>query len=79
MTHHDLILPDLGIEGHPITVSLWLVKQGSRVAAGEPIVEVLAGPATVDLPSPADGVLAEILVDEDETLSIGQRLGVIRS
>ena len=73
----DLVLPDLGLDEQPIALSLWLVKKGGRVAAGEPIVEVLAGGATVDLPAPADGILAEKLVAEGDSLAVGQRLAVI--
>ncbi len=77
MARHDLVMPELEIDDRPILVSLWLVEPGSRVAEGEQVLEVLAGPATVDLPAPAAGVLAEALVAEDETLTVGQRLAVI--
>ena len=73
----DLVLPDLGLGEQPISLSVWLVKKGGRVAAGEPIVEVLAGAATVDLPAPADGLLAEKLAAEGDPLAVGQRLAVI--
>ena len=79
MPRHELILPDLGIDDQPITVSLWLIERGSRVVEGDQVLEVLAGSATVDLPAPADGVLAETLVSEDELLVVGQRLAVIES
>ena len=79
MPRHNLILPDLGIDEMPIVASLWLVDPGSRVAAGDPLLEVLAGPATVDLPASADGVLVETLVNEDDSLVVGQRLAVIES
>jgi pyruvate/2-oxoglutarate dehydrogenase complex dihydrolipoamide acyltransferase (E2) component len=79
MPLHNLVLPDLGIGDQPITVSLWLVERGSRVAAGDPLVEVLAGAATVDLPAPADGLLAETLVEENDRLAVGQRLAVIEA
>lgn len=74
-----LQLPDLGLGDTPIVLSLWLVKQGSRVAAGEPIVEVLAGCATVDLPSPADGMLIEKLVAEGDAVRVGQPLAMIEN
>ena len=79
MPRYDLILPELGIDGQPILISLWLVEPGSRVAEGDPVLEVLAGPATVDLPAPADGLLVETLVEEDDPLTVGQRLAVIES
>jgi pyruvate/2-oxoglutarate dehydrogenase complex dihydrolipoamide acyltransferase (E2) component len=74
-----LTLPDLGLGDQPIVLSLWLVKKGSRVAEGEPLVEVLAGAATVDLPSPADGVLVEKSATAGDVLAVGQRLGVIHN
>jgi pyruvate/2-oxoglutarate dehydrogenase complex dihydrolipoamide acyltransferase (E2) component len=79
MPRHQLIVPDLGLGDQPMTLSLWLVRPGARVARGQPIVEIAAGPATVDLPSPADGVLVEMLVDEDEPVAVGQPLAVIES
>jgi pyruvate/2-oxoglutarate dehydrogenase complex dihydrolipoamide acyltransferase (E2) component len=77
MNREDLLLPHLGLDEQPIALSLWLVKNGGRVTAGEPVVEVLAGGVTVDLPSPADGILAEKLVAEGDSLAVGQRLAVI--
>ena len=79
MSHTPLTLPDLGLGDEPIVLTLWLVKRGSRVAEGEPLVEVLAGVATVDLPSPADGVLAEKSAEAGDVLVVGQRLAVIES
>ena len=79
MSRHELILPELGLGRQPIVVSLWLVERGSRVVEGEQLLEVLAGPVTVDLPAVADGVLAETLVEEDDVLTVGQRLAVIES
>jgi pyruvate/2-oxoglutarate dehydrogenase complex dihydrolipoamide acyltransferase (E2) component len=75
----ELILPELGLDDLPITASLWLVEPGCSVSAGDPLLEVLAGPITVDLPAPADGVLAETLVEENETLVVGQRLALIEA
>ena len=69
MPRIELCLPDLGLDDQPITLSVWLVSRGARVAAGERVAEILAGPATVDLPSPVDGILFERLVDEDETIA----------
>jgi pyruvate/2-oxoglutarate dehydrogenase complex dihydrolipoamide acyltransferase (E2) component len=72
-----LILPDLDLGGQPVVLSLWLVKRGERVTAGESIAEVLAGPVIVDLPATADGILVEKLVAEGERIAAGQQLAVI--
>ena len=72
-----LTLPELGMGQTPITVSLWLVEPGERVIEGDRVVEILAGAATVDLPAPTSGILAEVLVDEEEAVRVGQTLGYI--
>jgi pyruvate/2-oxoglutarate dehydrogenase complex dihydrolipoamide acyltransferase (E2) component len=70
-------MPDLGIDDQPIRLSSWLVKRGTPIAEGEPVLEVLCGGATVDLPAPRGGTLAERLAAEDEILKVGQILAVI--
>jgi 2-oxoglutarate dehydrogenase E2 component (dihydrolipoamide succinyltransferase) len=77
MSRYELSLPDLGIDDQPITVSSWLVKRGTRITEGEPVLEVLCGGITVDLPATSQGVLVEKLVADDEVLQIGQSLAVI--
>jgi len=74
-----MILPDLGLADVPITASVWLVPLGGKVTAGDRLLEVLAGEVTVDLPAPADGVLAEQRVAEDDRLHPRQVLAVIVS
>jgi len=74
----QILVPDLGLDDVPIRLSVWLVRRGRRVEAGEPVVEILAGPATIDLSAPNNGVLVEKLVGEDETVEVGQVLGMIR-
>jgi 2-oxoglutarate dehydrogenase E2 component (dihydrolipoamide succinyltransferase) len=77
MASYDLVLPDLGMDGQEMKVSVWLVRRGESLSVGDRVVEVLAGPAAIDIPSPVDGVLRQKLVGEDEPLSVGQRLAVI--
>jgi pyruvate/2-oxoglutarate dehydrogenase complex dihydrolipoamide acyltransferase (E2) component len=72
-----LTLPDLGLDDQPITVSMWLIKEGRRVSEGEPVLEVLCGGVTVDLPVPGDGILAKKLVADGDLLTAGQPLAVI--
>ena len=71
-----VILPDLGTGPDvPIVVSHWFVGRGGRVWEGERLVEVLAGPATFDVPSPVSGRLAEIRGLEDDRVEAGSVLG----
>lgn len=72
-----LTLPELGLAGFPVTVSVWHVEVGSEVTAGDRLLEIVAGGVTVDLPSPASGVLAKTFVHEDDELQTGQLLAEI--
>jgi 2-oxoglutarate dehydrogenase E2 component (dihydrolipoamide succinyltransferase) len=76
---YSLVLPELGLADCPIVLSLWLVPLGSAVTEGDRLVEVLADGITVDLPSPASGVLVEIAAGEDDRLQVGQLLGVVEA
>jgi len=72
-----VVLPDLGLGEAAIRASVWLVRRGAAVEAGQPVLEVQAGSVVVDIHSPIDGVLTKKLVAEGKLLQAGQRLGVI--
>ncbi len=73
-----VILPDLGTGPDvPIVVSYWFAAHGDRVWEGERLVEVLVGPATFDVPSPATGRLARIHRLEDDRVEAGSVLGLV--
>lgn len=74
---HDVVLPDLGLAGVPLTASAWLSDVGTRVYEGDRLIEISAGEVTVDLPSPATGILIEQCVGEDDEVTVGQVLGVV--
>ena len=74
-----LLMPDLGFIDQLMRASVWLVERGAAVEAGDPLLEVVAGAAVVDIPAPATGVLAAKLVAEDEPIHVGQRLAVIEA
>ena len=48
--------------------------EGERVAAGDRVVEIVAGAATIDLEAPLDGRLIAILRDEDDPVAPGEVL-----
>jgi biotin carboxyl carrier protein len=73
-----VILPELGTGPDlPIVVSHWFVARGDLVWEGERLVEVLVGPATIDVPSPVTGRLAEIRGLEDDRVEVGAVLGLV--
>lgn len=74
----DVIMPQLGetvVEG---TVTRWYKKVGDSIKADEKLFDVETDKVSTEIPAPASGVLAEILVDEGATAKVGVRLAVIR-
>jgi pyruvate/2-oxoglutarate dehydrogenase complex dihydrolipoamide acyltransferase (E2) component len=68
---HRLVVPDFGLGATRLVVSLWLVPQGTRVAAGDRVVELLADGVTIDLEAPVSGRLVARFADEDEPVAAG--------
>jgi pyruvate/2-oxoglutarate dehydrogenase complex dihydrolipoamide acyltransferase (E2) component len=66
-----LVVPEFGLAGIPVAVSLWLVPLGAAVLAGDRVLELVAGGTTIDLEAPIDGRLVARLVEEDEPVPPG--------
>jgi pyruvate dehydrogenase E2 component (dihydrolipoyllysine-residue acetyltransferase) len=74
---YEFKLPDLGEGLTEGEVSRWLVSEGQEVAEDEPLVEIQTDKTTVEIPSPAAGKVAKILVGEGEVVPVGTVLVVI--
>jgi 2-oxoglutarate dehydrogenase E2 component (dihydrolipoamide succinyltransferase) len=70
-------MPQLGETVTEGTITRWLKQVGERVEADEPLFEVSTDKVDSEVPAPAAGVVAEILVPEGETVPVGARLAVI--
>ncbi len=73
----SVTMPRLGESVQEGTVTRWLKKEGDRVEADEPLLEVSTDKVDTEIPSPAAGVLSKITVNEDETVDVGTELAVI--
>ena len=73
----NVILPKWGLTMEDGTVVAWYVDEGDHVVAGEVIAEVETEKVENELEAPCAGVVARILVDEDETVDVGTVLAVI--
>ena len=67
----DVSVPVMGESVTEGTLSTWLKKPGDKVAKDETLVEIETDKVAVEVPSPVDGVLSEVLVAEGETVEIG--------
>jgi len=74
---YEFKLPDLGEGLTEGEVARWLVAEGQEVAEDEPLVEIQTDKTTVEIPSPAAGVVARILVPEGGVVPVGTVLVVI--
>ena len=73
----QITMPAMGESVTEGTVLDWLKQVGDRVTADEPLVEVSTDKVDAEVPSPAAGTLARILVEPDETVQVGAPLGEI--
>lgn len=70
-------LPDLGVESAQI--SEWMVKVGDEVTAEQPLLLVESDKASVEVPSPVAGKVAQLLVNPGDTVTNGQDFIVIEA
>ncbi|HEV7838298.1 MAG TPA: dihydrolipoamide acetyltransferase family protein, partial [Gemmatimonadaceae bacterium] len=70
MARVDIIMPQMGESIAEGTLSRWLKKVGDEVKRDEPIFEISTDKVDAEIPAPAAGVLAEILVKEGETVAV---------
>ncbi|HEY2278505.1 MAG TPA: dihydrolipoamide acetyltransferase family protein [Streptosporangiaceae bacterium] len=64
-------LPDVGEGLTEADIVTWRVKPGDQVAINQVIVEIETAKAVVELPSPFEGVVAQLLVDEGQSVDVG--------
>ncbi|MGC2486210.1 MAG: dihydrolipoamide acetyltransferase family protein [Acidimicrobiales bacterium] len=74
----DVTLPSLGESVTEGIITQWFKKVGDVVARDEPLFEVSTDKVDSEMPSPAAGVLVEILAGEGDTVETGARVAVIQ-
>jgi len=74
---YEFKLPDLGEGLTEGEIARWLVSEGQEIAEDDPLVEIQTDKTTVEIPSPAAGVVARILVAEGDIVPVGTVLVVI--
>jgi len=74
---YEFKLPDLGEGLTEGEIARWLVQEGQEIAEDDPLVEIATDKTTVEIPSPAAGVVSKILIGEGEVVPVGTVLVVI--
>jgi multifunctional 2-oxoglutarate metabolism enzyme len=68
----DVVTPAAGESVSEGTILEWRVKVGDPIKLDDTIVEISTDKVDVELPSPATGTVAELLVEEGDTVTVGQ-------
>jgi pyruvate dehydrogenase E2 component (dihydrolipoamide acetyltransferase) len=67
----EVTMPNLGYDMEEGKVISWLKTTGDSVQRGEPIAEIETDKTTVEMEAVAAGRLAEIVVQEGDTVAVG--------
>lgn len=73
----EIRVPALGESVTEATVARWLKHEGDAVKTDEPLVELETDKVSVEVPSPANGVLEGISVQEGDTVEVNSLLGML--
>ncbi len=72
-----VIMPQAGQDLETGKVTHWLKAEGDSVAKGEPLVQIETEKISVDVESPAAGVLLRIVVPDDTETAIFSTIGIV--
>src|SRR6266508_4338130 len=79
MARIDVLMPQMGESIAEGTLSKWLKKVGDEVKRDEPLFEISTDKVDAEIPAPAAGVLAEIKVQEGQTVPVQTLVAVLET
>src|SRR5947209_12117805 len=79
MARIDVVMPQMGESIAEGTLSKWLKKLGDEVKRDEPLFEISTDKVDAEIPAPTAGVLAEIKVQEGQTVPVQTLVAVIET
>src|SRR5260221_1637532 len=79
MARVDVLMPQMGESIAEGTLSKWLKKVGDAVKRDEPLFEISTDKVDAEIPAPAAGVLAEIKVQEGQTVPVQTLVAVLET
>src|SRR5713101_4236801 len=79
MARVDVLMPQMGESIAEGTLSKWLKKLGDEVKRDEPLFEISTDKVDAEIPAPNAGVLAEIKVQEGQTVPVQTLVAVIET
>src|SRR3989449_5747715 len=79
MARVDVLMPQMGESIAEGTLSKWLKKLGDEVKRDEPLFEISTDKVDAEIPAPSAGVLAEIKVQEGQTVPVQTLVAVFQN
>ena len=76
-TQVEVVMPQMGVSVSEGTITRWLKQVGEEIARDEPLLEISTDKVDTEVPSPGEGIVSEIRVQEGETVEVGSVLAVI--
>ena len=76
-TQTEVVMPQMGVSVAEGTVTKWLKQVGDAIGRDEPLLEISTDKVDTEVPSPAEGVVAQILAAEGATVEVGTVIAII--
>jgi 2-oxoglutarate dehydrogenase E2 component (dihydrolipoamide succinyltransferase) len=76
-TQTEVVMPQMGVSVSEGTVTKWLKQVGDTIGRDEPLLEISTDKVDTEVPSPAEGVVSQIVVQEGQTVEVGTVLALI--
>src|SRR5215217_7834722 len=73
----DVVMPQMGVSVSEGTITKWLKSDGEEIDADEALLEISTDKVDTEIPSPASGVIRQILAQEGDTVAVGTKIAVI--
>jgi 2-oxoglutarate dehydrogenase E2 component (dihydrolipoamide succinyltransferase) len=73
----EVVMPQMGVSVSEGTITKWLRQVGDTIGRDEPLLEISTDKVDTEVPSPAEGVITQILVQEGETVEVGTVLAIV--
>ena len=73
----DVVMPQMGVSVSEGTITRWTKQVGDHIEADETIVEISTDKVDTEVPSPATGIVREILANDGDTVPVNTRIAVI--
>ncbi len=77
MSKFEIVMPKLGESIQEGTITKWFVKEGDSIEEDDNLFEVATDKVDSEIPSPVDGVISEILHQEDSLVPVGEIVAIV--